>query len=247
MKRAIYDTALNVRDGLLGGGARSATTARRAAQLDPAVRSALAATLRQDGGYSAVTAELAEIERQLERARTALRDAVGKKEFLSLRAKRYRAKLDEQARALHDERLRLSRISQEANGEGGGGGEEHSTSAAWEEFEQRMEKWEKDEDALEKVEATVIQMNVQCEDLKRKIDTLETRKKNVVDMSVDCETFLQVAAAGDETFQQQLSEMELTVMEEGRASSSSSSSSVQAKAEDGKPAAEKSELVVMEK
>jgi hypothetical protein len=117
--------------------------------------------------------KLREIESELEEANSMLKLAQEKEEVLGMRSSQYRKELDEQARLLHNEQIRLHLNLGQRQEETD---KEHTPTAEEMSMEQHMEKWEKDEDALAKVVAAHEDILVHCETIRRKIRQLEAKR-----------------------------------------------------------------------
>jgi DNA repair exonuclease SbcCD ATPase subunit len=184
MMNRLYHVAASARSALF---CQSRSTAATARQLDPTIRDALAETLQHD--TQTIDVELHEIEADLERAVGLLKEFEAKEQFLGVRTRKYRQVLDQQALALKQEGVvaRANKADQPLAAEA-------TDEEAASDYEARMEKWEKDTDALESIIKTHTQILAQCEQMRRNIKDLEAKQKKIQRMNVDCHDFLEEAA-----------------------------------------------------
>ena len=183
MMNRLYHVAASARSALF---CQSRSTAATARQMDPTVRDALAETLQHDA--QTIDVELHEIAADLERAVGLLKEFEAKEQFLGMRTRKYRQVLDQQALELKQEGV-VARANQVDRPQDEAVDEEAASN-----YEVRMEKWEKDTDALESIIKTHTQILAQCEQMRRNIKDLEARKKKIQRMNVDCHDFLEEAA-----------------------------------------------------
>jgi DNA repair exonuclease SbcCD ATPase subunit len=188
MMKRVYDLASAVRSTLLCQSSNH-RTARAARRLDPIIRDALTTTLQENECQT----DLDEIETELALVNTNLQQAIKKEQFLGLRSRHYRQLLDIAAKSLREEREELKikerAIKLEAD-------EEADTviKEMVSDWERRMEKWEKDEDALQSIQATHTQILANIEEMRRTIRKLEQKKVMLRKLNDQCQEFIAAAA-----------------------------------------------------
>jgi DNA repair exonuclease SbcCD ATPase subunit len=192
MKR-VYDLASAVRSTLLCQSSNH-RTAREARRLDPIIRDALTATLQENECQT----DLNEIETELSLVNSNLQQVIKKEQFLGLRSRHYRQLLDSAAKSLHKEREDIKIKEREMKSE-----VDEETDAAIKEmisgWERRMEKWEKDQDALQSIQATHTQILANIEEMRRTICKLEQKKATVRKLNDQCQEFIAAAAEAAST------------------------------------------------
>lgn len=172
-------------------------------KLDPLVRTALA----DDVAEQLAGDDLMEIESDLAHAREELKTAQEKEQFLGVRSRRYRLKLDEQARLLRDEEKCLQqKLQQEED-------IEDNLAAQQADLERRMEKWEKDQDALDKIVETHKEILVYCETMRRKIDQLEKQRLKALKLENECRDFVNLSNLQREGELEGVGELELSTVD----------------------------------
>ena len=180
------------------------TVRQKTRTLDPVVRTALAEDIEQDENDLAT--ELQQVEVELEQAKASLAQAEEKETFLGQRSRQYRVALDERAAKLREEhrQLELAEQQQEEPQEQEGFMNNENEKDDVEnaplreraiELEQRTEKWERDEDALQMVVTTHMNILAECERMRRKIKELETKREYCRSMATEVDDFLVAAAA----------------------------------------------------
>jgi len=147
--------------------------------MDPIVRTALAATIQEED----LTSELQQIEAEIAQAEAALKSSLEKEKFLGLRSRQYRKALDARAHQLKQERASAAAAA-------GDDDEEEQALADW---EARMEKWEKDEDALQSVIETHKKIVANCEQMRRDIKELHKKKARITNLNEQCQDFVEYA------------------------------------------------------
>ena len=175
-------------------------------RLDPAVRAALVddvatATQPNDGGHTSLPQQLQALEDEMEQARAALRAAEEKERFLGQRSRHYRKALDARAQQLKEEQQQWQQQQQQQQNHNvdDNDDDENPTQAA---LEQRLEQWERDEDALQSVMQSHKQILADCETMRWKLRDLETKRQACRAMLDDCHDFLDAAAAAVQQQQQ---------------------------------------------
>lgn len=181
---------------------------RRTHKLDPLVRSALAIDLADRLPLD----DLTEIEQELQQAKAALTTASEKEVFLGQRCRHYRKVLDERAQALKDEQIANR---DDDNSDNNDDDAESSSPPDSSDLEQRLEAWERDEDALQKIVETHKEILVQCETMRRTIDRLERKRVQIFKMQNECQEFLEAAHESTVVPETELSRL-TTRLEEGR-------------------------------
>lgn len=159
-------------------------------KMDAAVRTALVDDVQSNPTFASAQQELEQIEAEIDQARSSLRQSEEKEIFLGQRSRQYRKALDERARQLKEEQIRLDeeqRQNQNANGEG------DEESAAQAELDAKMEKWERDEDALQRIVETHKQILGHCETMRWRLKELEAKRKACRSMVTECTDFLTAA------------------------------------------------------
>ena len=191
-----------------GGGDKRRGAARQTRKMDPTTRRALQSSVQEE--TTAVEQDFDEIQAQLEQAIQQWEIASEKERFVGVRYRKYRQVLDAQARELHEERERIIQTQQEQQPEedpdaaqqpepaDAEEGNVEDLAAAQKNLDRRMEKWEEDEDALQKIAATHKQILVTCEEMRRNIDRLEKKKKEMISLKEECDHFLTVAGEAQE-------------------------------------------------
>ena len=166
---------------------------RQARRMDPTTRRALVAASCELTVNDDTASELHDLETQLTTAKAQLESSRQKEQFLDLRVRKYRAALDERAAELKAQRQQVVLLQQQQQQPS----HDDDTTADDEllllQLERRMEKWEQDEDALEKIVETHQQILVACEEVRRTIDALEKKKASIESMNRECEEFLTLA------------------------------------------------------
>jgi chromosome segregation ATPase len=162
--------------------------------MDPTTRRALQSTVAEE--TNALEDDIAEVQAELAHAIEQWNTAVKKEQFLALRARQYRKVLDERARELKAERNRLEEQRQ-ARTETTDEEEGEALEAAQAELERRMEKWERDVDALDKIVETQKEILTSCEEMRRNIVKLEKKKEHIMPMANECKNFLTTADEAD--------------------------------------------------
>eukprot|EP00977_Amphora_coffeiformis_P027166 scaffold34593_cov179-Amphora_coffeaeformis.AAC.4 len=140
---------------------------------------------------TALQKELEEVEAEIAQARESLRQSEEKEIFLGQRSRQYRRALDEQARRLKDEQARLDLQQQQQQEEENGGGDEETLEQA--ELDRKMEKWERDEDALGAIVETHKKILGHCETMRWRIKELEAKRKACRSMITECTDFINAA------------------------------------------------------
>jgi hypothetical protein len=170
------------------------SVSRQTAGMDPDKRAALVDQVAVDlssGDEAALLESLREIEGELQEAEILLATSYEKEQFLGVRARRYRKALDAQAEELRQERNKLGkrRGTGPVNDTGTGTGtadvdvetvedlDVDVETAEELDLERRMEKWEKDEDSLQKIVATHKSILVYCETIRRTIRELKAKRE----------------------------------------------------------------------
>jgi hypothetical protein len=186
------------------------SVSRQAAGMDPEKRAALVDQVGTDlslGRDDALLESLREIEGELAEAEHLLLTSQGKEQFLGVRVRKYRKALDDQAEQLRRERNQLKKRDPETAATDGGAtdgvgdvdtADMDEETAEERELERRMEKWEKDEDALQKIVATHKDILVYCETIRRKIRELKAKREEVSSKAQECQEFLLAAAEAEE-------------------------------------------------
>jgi hypothetical protein len=204
------------------------SVSRQTAGMDPDKRAALVDQVAVDfspggagggdGTEAALLESLREINGELQEAETLLATSQEKEQFLGVRARRYRKALDAQAEELRQERNRLGKrrgtgpVNGPDAGTGSGAGagtadvnvetvedlDVDVETAEELDLERRMEKWEKDEDALQKIVATHKSILVYCETIRRTIRGLKEKREKVAAQADECQEFLMAAAEAED-------------------------------------------------
>jgi chromosome segregation ATPase len=196
MMQRLYNVASSARESLLCQSGRKNNTHRRAAKMDPIVRSALATTIQEE----TCTNELEEISSELEAAKLALRQAEKKETFLGMRSYRYRKLLDQQAYELKEERTKLDQYTYQHDDDENLDEEAvASYRQQLKDWDERMEKWEKDEDALKSIQVTHMGIMANCEQMRRTVRELEKKKARLQKMNDQCQEFIDLAEEQKET------------------------------------------------
>lgn len=79
-------------------------------------------------------------------------------------------------------------------------GNVEAEEAGWkDDWDKRMEKWEKDEDTLQTVYKTHLTILTNCEEMRRTIYSLQMKKEKLIKASSQCEEFLQKAGSDPAT------------------------------------------------
>ena len=181
------------------------TVSTQAAQMDPSQRTVLADQMAQDmqneQGAGGVQETLRQIESELKNAQTMLKTSQDRELFLGQRSRQYRKALDARAEQLRRERKQLE-----------GSADEETAEAS--DLELRMERWEKDEDALQQIVATHKDILVHCETIRRKIRELQVKQKDIVGKTQECQEFLAAAAYAEDA---ELAGLEAAAQEEEEA------------------------------
>jgi hypothetical protein len=191
-------------------------------RMDPTVRAALARDVAEQVEQGEVNEELEAIEQDIETAKQLLQQSEAKETFLGQRCAQYRKALDERARLLRQEHddLNDARKKQQLLQESSNSAaavvvaaaeatdhEEGNTTCDIsnnnndailqeqdEDLTRRLEKWEKDEDALVAIVETHKQILANCEEIRRKIKELERKRAECCAMAGECRDFLDTAA-----------------------------------------------------
>jgi hypothetical protein len=184
------------------------SVSRQTAGMDPEKRAALVDQVAVDlspGDDAALLESLREIEGELQEAEILLATSQEKEQFLGVRARRYRKALDAQAEQLRQERNQLGKrrgLSSETDGTGTVNDTDTADvdveTAETLDLERRMEKWEKDEDALQKIVATHKDILVYCETIRRTIRGLKEKREKVAAQGDECQEFLMAAAEAED-------------------------------------------------
>jgi hypothetical protein len=185
---------------------------QRTAGMDPDKRATLVDQVAVDlsadvGGRDDAIEALREIEGELQEAEMLLASSQDKEQFLGVRARRYRKALDAQAEQLRQERNDLKKnrgSSSEADVTGTVDDTNTDTAdvdvetAEELDLERRMEKWEKDEDSLQKIVATHKGILVYCETMRRTIRELKVKREKAAAKADECQEFLMAAAEAED-------------------------------------------------
>jgi hypothetical protein len=188
------------------------SVSRQTAGMDPGKRAALVDQVAVDfapagrgGDEAALLETVREIEGELQEAEKLLATSQEKEQFLGVRARRYRKALDAQAEELRQERNKLGKrrgTSSETDGTGTVNDTDTADvdveTAEELDLERRMEKWEKDEDALQKIVATHKDILVYCETIRRTIRELKAKREKVAAQADECQEFLMAAAEAED-------------------------------------------------
>jgi hypothetical protein len=197
------------------------SVSRQTAGMDPDKRAALVDQVAVDlspgvGGdnnEAALLESLQEIDGELLEAAQLLATSQEKEQFLGVRARRYRKALDAQAEELRQERNRLGkrRGTGPVNDTDAGTPDNADVNVETVEdldvdvetaeeldLERRMKKWEKDEDALQKIVATHKSILVYCETIRRTIRGLKEKREKVAAQADECQEFLMAAAEAED-------------------------------------------------
>jgi chromosome segregation ATPase len=162
--------------------------------MDPAVRGALVDEM--DSPSNTLRQELEALEEQISTAREQLKQAEDKEIFLGQRSRQYRKALDERARQLKEEQSRLHQskeADQEDEDEEDVEDDPDEECAEQLELDQKMDRWERDEDALAKIVETHKQILGHCESMRWTLKELEAKRKNCRSMLGECNDFLEAA------------------------------------------------------
>ena len=170
----IYDLARRARNVL---GCRP-NIQRRTRKMDPIVRRALATTLNT----TEVEEELKQLQSELQEAQKQYEQSLAKEVFIGQRIAKYRAVLDEQAAQLKQERPLDDNDDEDWN--------------------VRMQKWERDHDALQNIMDQHKDLIANCETIRRRIEEMRERQTQLEDQQQEVDDF-KVAAATDETRQEE--------------------------------------------
>ena len=196
------------------------SVSRQTAGMDPDKRAALVDQVAVDlspgaggdGTEAALLESMREIDGELVEAEQLLATSQEKEQFLGVRARRYRKALDAQAEELRQERNRLGkrRGTGPLNDTDAGSGTADLNVETVEDLdvdvetaeeldlEGRMEKWEKDEDALQNIVATHKSILVYCETIRRTIRGLKEKREKVAAQADECQEFLMAAAEAED-------------------------------------------------
>lgn len=158
-------------------------------KMDPIVRTAL---VEDVAPAAALREELESIEAEINTARENLRQAEEKEVFLGQRSRQYRRALDEQARQLKEQQARLDEQFVADSVEDDEEGVQGDTMEQAE-LDRKMEKWERDEDALVRIIETHKQILGNCETMRWRLKELEAKRKSCRSMISECTDFLDAA------------------------------------------------------
>mmetsp|Transcript_8185 Transcript_8185/g.18385 ORF Transcript_8185/g.18385 Transcript_8185/m.18385 type:complete len:275 (-) Transcript_8185:118-942(-) len=164
--------------------------------LDPGVRTALAEEIGQD--EHGLETDLAQIEAELTHAKATLAEFQKKETFLGQRSRQYRLALDDRARRLAEEQRELQHQLKSNSDDDDDIEDNALTRQRQQVLEERMEKWEKDEDALTTIVETHKEILANCERIRRKIKELEKKQVECRQMSNENQDFLQAAISNDD-------------------------------------------------
>lgn len=181
------------------------SVSRQTAGMDPDKRAALVDQVAvnlsdREDGEAALLESLREVEGELQEAEILLATSQEKEQFLGVRARRYRKALDAQAEELRQERNKLRKrrgTVKDADTDVDTADVDVETAEELD-LERRMEKWEKDEDALQQIVATHKSILVNCETIRRTIRGLKEKREQVSAQADECQEFLMAAAEAEE-------------------------------------------------
>ena len=157
-------------------------------QMDAATRTAL---VEDVSPATALQQELERIEAEITKARKNLKQSEDKEIFLGQRSRQYRKALDERARQLKEEQALLD--AQQQSAEPNGGTMDDEEVAAQLELDKKMEKWERDEDALTSIIETHKKILGHNETMRWKLKELEGKRQSCRSMIAECTDFLDAA------------------------------------------------------
>ena len=184
---AFHNLATSVRKRVFRRSVRQQTQ-----KLDPVVRRALEEEIAPE--ETTLATELEQVEAELAQAQEALASAESKEVFLGQRSRQYRLAQDEKARRLKEETKALQQLEEEAVADMANDDEEHGGIAERRaRLEEQMEKWERDEDALQTVIETHRHILADCESMRRTIKELEKKQKDCRGMMGETHDFLEEA------------------------------------------------------
>lgn len=177
----------------LAGAARKRLFRRsvkqEASQMDAAARTALVDDLSP---ATALQTELEQIEAEIATARNNLKQSEEKEIFLGQRSRQYRKALDERARQLKEEQALLD-AQQKAASSNGDEAVDDEEMAAQIELDKKMEKWERDEDALTSIVETHKKILGHNETMRWRLKELEAKRQSCRSMIAECTDFLDAA------------------------------------------------------
>lgn len=180
----------------LAGAARKRLFRRsvkdEASQMDAAARNALVEDMSPDA--TALQAQLEQIEAEIATARANLKQSEEKEIFLGQRSRQYRKALDERARQLKEEQALLDaqQSATASNGDDDNVADDEEMAAQIE-LDKKMEKWERDEDALTSIVETHKRILGHNETMRWRLKELEAKRQSCRSMIAQCTEFLDAA------------------------------------------------------
>lgn len=163
---------------------------RQTRRLDPVARAALADEIALEDND--LRTEMEQIEAELEQAKRTLLEFVRKETFLGQRSRQYRLTLDDRARELSEKQRELRRRS---DGNDDTDLEDDSLHQRQRQLDDLLEKWERDQDALDNILKIQKEILVNCEGMRRHIKELEQKQKACRLLTNEHQEFLDEAEA----------------------------------------------------